>query len=359
VTPPLRIGPGAVTRARREGRLTGRHALVCSFLAGKMVKAGNRYVRRARPAVRAYRAARAQGIHKYAQAGDRTEYRGVYLVPAGPGAWHDLCDTIASIQTYEDDDVKIVVIDDWTLDVLASRVQARYPGIDVVRPNVPAIGGWRTFPAQADALGEIIARYRFEVLVKMDTDALITGPGLTARAAETFRERPRLGQLGAHQMLANGLPRDPFYERWVVTHSARWSRHVRRLVRAVEARGLDPLDSAQGGVYAVARRALDAAAERGLLRWRQPWWSLIAEDTATSLVIRAAGYDIGSWGGPGEPIATTSFSIPIALDRVLAEGKLGVHTVRAGLDGESEAEVRAFFRARREEYLQSEATTRS
>jgi hypothetical protein len=63
--------------------------------------------------------------------------------------------------------------------------------------------------------------------------------------------------------------------------------------------------------------------------------------------VRAAGLRIGSWGAPGEPIACASKFLPVPLGEVHARGVLAVHSVRRGLGGESEAEVRAALRQAR------------
>ena len=62
---------------------------------------------------------------------------------------------------------------------------------------------------------------------------------------------------------------------------------------------------------------------------------------------RAAGFELGSWGGPGEPTASASKWLPVPLAEIRGRGVLAVHSVRRGADGESEATVRAALRAQR------------
>ena len=270
-------------------------------------------------------------------------------MPAGPGSWHGLGETIDSIEVYEDDDVKVVVMDDWTVDCRAPRVQARWPEVDVVRPPSPSPNAFLLFPALAAAMRGILDRYDFEVLCKIDADALVTAPGLIRGAIARLEADPSLGQLGCCRVHASGVPRDTFYERFAWTVTGRWSPRTRRLLRSIEAQGLDPLDSAQGGVYCVSRRALEVARVQGWLDWRDPPGSLLGEDFLMSGIVQASGFRIASWGGPKDPIATTSRQLPLSLNDIVAQDKLAVHPVRRGLNGESEDEVRAFFRERREE----------
>ncbi len=199
----------------------------------------------------------------------------------------------------------------------------------------------------ASALAWSRERFTFDVLVKMDTDALITGPAMAARAAEAFAADPGLGMLGTSIQRADGQQVDHSYHTWVVRHERRWSPAIRKLHDAAKANGWDG-ERAQAGVIVFGREMLDRAAAHGWLDWRPPWWTLLQDDAAYGLITRAVGLRTGSWGGPGEPIASGQWELPIDKQQVLDQGVLAVHTVRKGIHGETEPEMRAFFSAARD-----------
>lgn len=273
-------------------------------------------------------------------------FRAVYVIPVGPGEWDALADTIASIRHHEGDDVKIVVADDGTHDARRAVVRERYPSVSVIRQRWPTCGP----PRQSHMLCRIfewaVLNFDFDVLCKIDADALVTGPQLADRAAAAFAADPSLGLLGSHGIRADGVAEDYSYDAWVLAHERRWSVAVRGLHEAALAGGFDGA-KVHGGVYLMRRSALVDAQATGRLCWRPPWWTLLSEDIVLTLIICATGYRVGSWGAPGEPIASGQGFLPIAAQRVLDEGVLAVHSVRRGIGGETEAQLRAFFAADR------------
>jgi hypothetical protein len=272
----------------------------------------------------------------------RGSFRIVYLVLCGPGEIEPLSELIESIRFWEGDAAKVLVVEDATPDVRWPEIRARFPDVDVIRARRPTGGPPRLSPPLALGYRTALQRYGFDVVCKLDTDALVTGPGLGDRAAAHFAEEPRLGMLGTLDLRADGVPEDYTYDAWVLDHERRWSRAVRDRLAHARA-GTYEGRKVHGGVYVIGRRALEAMD----LDTQPPWWSQIGEDLWFSLGACAAGFELGSWGAPGEPTASASKRLPVPLAEVRERGLLAVHSVRRGAAGESEAEVRAALRAQR------------
>lgn len=336
----------ALPRVSPAHQLGPARRVVKGTLAGKMLAAAARARRKPGRVAAALRAERADPAPPKPAGAAGRRFTIVYVLPAGPGSWPALRDTVESILHYEGEDAKVVVADDDSVDCRSAVVRATFPAADVVRARWPTGGPPRQSPFQARVYAQLMRRYDFDVLCKIDTDALVTGPSLGARAAAEFAARPGVGALGSLGVRADGVPEDYSYDAWVLAHSRRWSRSVAKLEDAALANGYEG-PRVHGGVYVLSRAALDAAAARGLLRASPPWWTSIGEDLWFSLVVAAAGFGLASWGAPGEPLVSASHHLPLHKDDVLREGKLAVHSVRRGEDGEDEAQLRRFFREAR------------
>ena len=332
------IRPSDVSPQHPQGRVAG---LVKQTLAGKAILAVRR--RRRTPLLwwRTSRQLRAEPPTE-----PPPPARALFFVPVGPGEWEPLSDTLESIRAYNPD-AAIVVAADGASDLQREQFAERFPGVTLLRPPRPSGGPPRLSPPIAWGYRWVLRHHDFEVLCKIDTDALVTGPGLIDRALEAIAD-PSVGMLGSSAMRADGTPGDTSYSAWVIAHERRWSRPVRQVTKAAEENGWHG-EEAHGGVYFLARRAIEAMDASGHLDADPPWWSLIGEDLWFSLGVRAAGLRIASFGGPGEPTASAQGFLPIDKQRVLDDGILAIHSVRRGIAGEDEQELRAFFRAARQQ----------
>ncbi len=316
--------------------------------AGKVVAA---VARQRRAPVTAWRSARWAREDGPPPAPDlREPVRAVYLTLCGPGTLGELDELVESITAYDPEGTRIVAVQDATADVRWPAVAARHPRVDVLRCRWPTGGPPRQSPALALGLRAVQARYAPSVVVKLDTDALVTGPGLTARAQERFATDPGLGLLGTSGLRADGVPEEHGYDAWVLGSEVRASRAVRDAVARAHAGAYDGA-KVHGGIYVMAGAALARLAETRGLQRLPPWWTQISEDLWITLQVTALGLRVGSWGGPGEPTASASKWLPVPLHEISARGVLAVHSVRRGADGEPEAEVRRVLREGRRVHL--------
>jgi hypothetical protein len=327
-------------------------------LAGNMLAALYRGRRAPARALAAARAGRRDRSVSLPPPDGRRDYRAVYLIPAGPGDWEPLSDTIESVLHHEGDDAKVIVVDDASTDCREARVRQAFPQVGVLHRRWPSGGPPRDFPGVAEGIELALRSYEFEALLKLDTDALVTGPSPGAAAAALFSERPEVGMAGTFLVRADGLPENYDWDRWALRHTLRWSGAVRQMLARASAGGYDGA-KVRGGVYAVSRAALEAADRNGDLRWRPPWWTQLCEDFWLSLIVLANGFKLTSAGGPGEDYVVASNFVPLDKERVLEEGKLAIHSVRRGLRGEDERELRRFFADARTGALQAGAESRA
>jgi hypothetical protein len=73
--------------------------------------------------------------------------------------------------------------------------------------------------------------------------------------------------------------------------------------------------------------------------------SSIGDEIIYSLFCKAAGFDIEDFGRLDQPMAIALDVIPIPKEKIVADGKAVIHSVKKGLNGESQEELREYFRS--------------
>lgn len=274
------------------------------------------------------------------------------VIPAGPR--DDVADTLASVLHYTAPPRLVVVVDDTGRDVGAT-LEATSPDVAVVRAPGRAAG------SHGGLWVKIAAGYRFalahldvDVLLRLDADALVIGAGIAEIAAARFASDQRLGLLGSYRYGPDGGTRD-----WSPAADALRSEcglrgisrpRSRRTLRALRARavaqGYVAGEHALGGAYLHSGAAARALCRAGWLELPELAQSRLGEDHLFALLTVAAGFAIGDFGGPDDPLAITWQGLPAPPTDLLARGKLVTHSVRSF--GElGETGIRARFAAER------------
>lgn len=334
----------------REPRVSPLREGLKRHLAGRMLAAGWRR-RKALPL-----AARAgQAERKDARAGRvppagarRREVSSVVFIPSGPGDPAGVLDTIDSALASDGDTSQILVIDDCSVDAREAVIRERFPQVEVVRTPLPSGGPPNVWPPHRLALEHALAHYDFDVFAKLDADAVATGPGFSERGRERLAAAPGAGVAGSFRVRADGREEGYRYHVAVLARELRYDRMLAEAVRRAEGNGWRRGDMVQGGTMYLSREACDVMKREGWLGWRRPWHSNTAEDLALTIFVRACGLEALSLGAPDDGVvAVANKGLPLTKEQ-LADGPwVAAHSVRTGLNGESEDEVRAFFRSQR------------
>ena len=274
------------------------------------------------------------------------------VVPAGPR--DDAADTLRSVLCYTDPEL-VVVLDDTH----GRGIGLEDPRVIVFTPPDSPPGPFGgLFVKLAAAYRFVVEHAEFDVLLRLDTDALILGPGIAESAAGRFAGEPTVGALGAYRVGPDGADRDwaPIGKMVRAELGLRGLRHpaARRRVRALvaAARGYVPGEHALGAAMLLRGEMVREWYRRGMLDYPELGDSLLGEDHLFSLLTVAAGYRIGDFSGPQDPLALRWIGLPAAPAELLAAGKLITHSVRSWQDM-PEAEIRGYFAARRPAPLSS------
>jgi hypothetical protein len=275
------------------------------------------------------------------------------VIPAGPA--DNVVDTLRSALEYTRSPRYIVVVDDAAR-ATKSEIEALSSDVHVIRAPKNAPGGLGgLFVKLTAGYRHVLRNFSFDVLLRLDADALVVGDGIAEAAAERFVQDERLGLLGSYRVGPDGGVRDWTHAAKVLGRECGWRgvdrpamRRVLRSVRSLAAEnGYIPGAHPLGGAYLHSRAAVLELHRRGWLELPALRRSHLGEDQLFALLTVAAGFAIGDFGGPADPLALRWRGLPAAPDEILARHKLVTHSVRFWEDM-GELEIRGIFAKARE-----------
>ncbi|HTW98958.1 MAG TPA: hypothetical protein VMD59_09285 [Acidimicrobiales bacterium] len=274
------------------------------------------------------------------------------VVPAGPN--DDVVDTVASVLHFSSAPRFVVVVDDTGGNVRRD-LEALSPDVSVI-PAPPAAGAHGGLWVKVAAgYRHVLRHFAFDVLLRIDADALVIGGGVAEAAARRFATDAAVGMLGSYRVgpdgrlrswsdAARALRRECGLPGW---QHPRTRRVLRTLRKSAEANRYVAGEHPLGGAYLHSFAAAHAIAERGWLDLDPLRYSRLGEDHLFGLVTVAAGFEIADFGGPEDPLALRWRGLPDDPAALLARNKLVTHSVRSFGDLDERAIRSIFAEARR------------
>lgn len=286
---------------------------------------------------------------------DRGMARVAVVMPVGPSTDESfLRDTIESVQEFVPA-CRLIVLDDSRTSTLAQAL----PDDATVIVAGSGYRGWQGELYRSLSLGfrEALSE-PFDVLLRMDTDALLLGGTFADRASRLFASDPRLGALGVYRTDYDGRSRSysaPAYRlRLMLTKEARSdpSRTVRvgtLLARAYAHRGYQRGQFVLGGATLYSPAVISALGRAGLLDDPRLGRTRMGEDHIFGLCMSALGFAMRDYGTAADdlPFGATWKGLPASAEELLARGKEIVHSTKSHED-QDEGTVREIFRRARE-----------
>lgn len=277
----------------------------------------------------------------------------VVVLPVGPACRREfVADTLESIRAYAPG-ARIIVVDDSRNGTGASLCEEY--GADLVTARAHGLFGGLYLNLSE---GFAVALERpFRVLLRLDTDALVTGSDFEAKAIGLFDADPTLGSLGSFRVGYDraGI-RDTRWARhriWLFLTLRSWRRPraaalVVSLIRRARANGYRLGESIMGGAAVYRYEALQALASEGLLGREELAQIGVHEDHIFGLCLLATGYHLGEFGDGFDdlPMGVDWSGLPASPSELLARGKSIVHSTKRYADMD-EGAIRAEFRVAR------------
>ena len=270
------------------------------------------------------------------------------LIPVGPDCdVAFVADTLASVRSYLPVRTPLTLIDNSGRGI-AEQAAAGLDDADVLtRPSPAGIRG-ALFVNLARGMARAIARHDPEILLRMDTDALVIAPGLIEAARARFDEEPGLACVGAYRGAAGGGRRDFSAAAAALDRAMARSNALGAFLQGHEtsarAHGYETGEHVLGGGCLYHRRALTALAASGVLDRPDIASCSVGEDVLFGLFLRAAGLTLGEFARPGEPAGCKWRGLPAEPPKLIAQGRGLVHSVRSCGQAWDEARIRSYFR---------------
>jgi hypothetical protein len=279
----------------------------------------------------------------------------VFVIPVGPKCQIDfVADTIESIQFYAPMS-RIVVVDDSQRGIgieLADRFQ-----LTNVEARVHGLFG-SLYLNLSDGFREALAR-PFRILVRLDTDALISGSDFEAKAIGCFDADEYLGSLGSFRIGYDcvGIRNRSWAKRRILGYlalhawkSPRSGLVVVRLLLRARRRDYKLGESIMGGAAIYRREALVTLDEEGLLGRSELAGIGVHEDHLFGLSLFAAGYRLGEFGNKYDdlPMGVDWRALPAKPEELMKLGKSIIHSTKR-FESMDELAIRSEFRSARQQ----------
>jgi hypothetical protein len=272
--------------------------------------------------------------------------------PGSSNKFDDMADTIRSALYYGGPESRVILQDNSHPLNSGKKLKEMFPQVDMVRSprNYGLYGG--LYKAESIVLQHAYERYDFDALLRMDTDALMIGHGVAEDAIAKIAENPNAGVMGMYYTSGEGIE-------WArqqllaMTNIAGYIRDpkrcafLRQLIYKAERNGWQLGQHVLGGALIMTPTYIERVYKAGLLHREELRRAKLQNDHTYSLLCRAVSLDLVDFNIPNGPLAITWRGLPASPADLIEQGAKVVHSTRFWKNMD-EAQVRTFFRARRE-----------
>ncbi|RYE30730.1 MAG: glycosyltransferase family 2 protein [Sphingobacteriaceae bacterium] len=290
----------------------------------------------------------------------KQQYDLMVVIPIGPNCKLPFIeDTLNSIIHYCLCTYKIILIDDSKKDY-GTNLKNKYTNVDVIinKQQYGLLGG--LYVTLSHAFIYALDNYQFKALLRMDTDALITGYNPQAEAIAMFEKNPKIGIAG---FIKRGKePRDfagnPVENYWpmhqITTYALTWrflskpkaNYALRKLLIKALLNGYAMGENVFGGAYIVSQLYLQKLREAKMLPDYGIQKIYLEEDHIFGLLTKAIDFDFGDLETGNLPFGVSWRGLPTSPEELYNKHKKIIHSTKKYKDM-TEASIRQFFSDKR------------
>jgi hypothetical protein len=284
--------------------------------------------------------------------------RNAIILPVGPGQIENTLDTIDSVLHFIDPKDTLFVIDDFTQDGTYERlVEIRHDQLSLIR-NERSYGRLGLHATVANALRYCVSRGPFGVILRMDWDALVTGPDVFSEVAQFLDANRHVGICGRHLINYDGSSKtyrmhteDVLNKIGYPPPDDRQSGGIGWICRLALLNGWGLGENIFGGAYFIRYECVTAMIGSGFLDQLDNQAQWLIEDVFFTMCALATGFDRAHFAAPLAPFALAYRDLPASPAELAARGMKIIHSVDKGrwtsAQDNGGVTAREFFRAHR------------
>lgn len=280
----------------------------------------------------------------------------IIVIPVGPTC--DLAnvqDTLDSISFYTKN-AKVVIIDD-SHNTKIKRLDHKDLDLDIIVTPVNYGKNAGLYLSLSQAFTHVVQRYAFQVLLRMDTDALFIGSKPEAEAIEFFNHYPNVGIAGSYKYGYAGGRRifaNAKLQLLIEMSPISLLRGLSRingiiwffqLVLKARRNGYVMGEHVMGGACFYSYNCIKKLYDNKLLSQSKIQWSKLQEDMLFALMIKSVGMDLSDFQNYKCPLGVKWQGLPDSPENLLNQSKV-IHSTRY-YKNLNEKEIRRFFREKR------------
>lgn len=293
------------------------------------------------------------------------------LVPAGPGMPVEFVqDTLDSVVAHiPASECAICLLDNTPSGEFEQCRTGDVPRFYVRRAEVYAFSDIPQSPLgplwleQMRVLADMRARYDFDVVLRLDTDALVTGDAPHREIIAAALQNPDVGIFGAFTVRGDGTDKSADMKKVGMILRSEMSirrnkrnilRNFHYLLRALTLKrlywkarrnGYEAGLTVTGGAAFITRRVVDRWADMKMGTKSSIRYSRLPDDVLFGLSVYAAGYRLSD--APGGVMAVNWIGLPFDPPEITRRRIKVIHSVKAA-DLAAQSEIRAHFKSARQ-----------
>lgn len=287
----------------------------------------------------------------------------IVLIPVGPTCKMDFIeDTIESVQYYLKLPYQIIVVDDSACGA-GNKIKNKYDEIIIIGTEGKNGHFAGLYFSLSQGLKYAYENFKFTIVIRMDTDALLIGFGLDEEAVSYFHKNPLKGIIGSYMFDCNGAPRGIYWTgiqlkneistgfllRNVRKKLKGW-KFLRGIFRKSIKFGYIPGEHCMGGAYIMSWECVNKLYNANLLDRKEIHFTKLQEDQIFGLLIYAVGLRHGDFATGSFPMGLRWKGLPGTPEDLVIRKKKIIHSTRF-YEELNEEQIRDFFKKRRNLYF--------
>ena len=279
-------------------------------------------------------------------------YELIVVIPVGPKCNADFIeDTIKSVLHYSICSPKIILADDSQKGT-GEFLKILFPELDVIttKKNLGKLCG--LYINLSNAFKHALNKYSFNVLLRMDTDALVIGCDPAREAIKLFQQHPDIGIAGQYPLDYTGKLWDRSWPCWQLsrfTHILKmWKRPLinlalRKYYKRAAKHAYITGESVFGGACFFSEQCLQKLSDANLLPVKIFKTLVLEEDHLFAILIKSIGMHFGDLSSGNKPLACAWQDLPDSPEHLYKKQKKIIHSVRCYYNL-NEPQIRRYFR---------------